>query len=244
MIKYILADVKKVLKDAADRKKQLGPRDKIALRVFRDQAKRFISHPEGGDISAKEIVNAIALQMKEHESMRATFEKFQIADDVEETEAESSEDAEGDEAAEAPKSIENAEAAEATEAEPKEKVHVSDPRAVSKAFADLSDSQKAKAERIIAETKLTSEELRNLSRILAQDEINPMDETKPYHTPWQPRPYMSAFAFIPRYLEVNPKICSAVYLRHPVARKGFAEVPTPFNYLTSQLAHGYYLERG
>ncbi|ESZ90279.1 hypothetical protein SBOR_9329 [Sclerotinia borealis F-4128] len=72
---------------------------------------------------------------------------------------------------------------------------------------------------------------------------NPIDESKPYMTPWQPRPYMSAFAFIPRYLEVNQKICSAVYLRHPVARPGFSEVPSPFPMDVLQLAHNWYLRR-
>jgi ribosomal protein S4 len=72
---------------------------------------------------------------------------------------------------------------------------------------------------------------------------NPIDPTKSYATPWRPRPYMSAFAFIPRYLEVNQSICSAVYLRHPVVRPNLAEVPTPFPYETSQLAYTWYLRR-
>lgn len=72
---------------------------------------------------------------------------------------------------------------------------------------------------------------------------NPIDTSKPYATPWRPRPYMSAFAFIPRYLEVNHNICSAVYLRHPVARPGLAEVPTPFSPETSQLGFNWYLRR-
>ena len=67
--------------------------------------------------------------------------------------------------------------------------------------------------------------------------------TKPYATPWRPRDYMSAFAFIPRYLEVNQNICAAVYLRHPVARPGLAEVPTPFHIETGQLAFNWYLRR-
>ncbi|KAF2127769.1 alpha-L RNA-binding motif-containing protein [Dothidotthia symphoricarpi CBS 119687] len=65
----------------------------------------------------------------------------------------------------------------------------------------------------------------------------------PYATPWRPRDYMSAFAFIPRYLEVNQNICAAVYLRHPVARPGLAEVPTPFHVETGQLAFNWYLRR-
>jgi hypothetical protein len=74
-------------------------------------------------------------------------------------------------------------------------------------------------------------------------EENPIDPEKPYATPWKPRPYMSPFAFIPRYLEVNHRICSAVYLRHPVARPGVAEVPTPFGAETQQLAFNWYLRR-
>lgn len=72
---------------------------------------------------------------------------------------------------------------------------------------------------------------------------NKRDPRKPYQTPWRPRDYMSAFAFIPRYLEVNQNICAAVYLRHPVARPGLAEVPTPFSYETGQLAFNWYLRR-
>lgn len=72
---------------------------------------------------------------------------------------------------------------------------------------------------------------------------NPIDDSKPYMTPWQPRPYMSAFTFIPRYLEVNQKICSAVYLRHPVARPQMSEVPSPFPMEVLQLAHNWYLRR-
>ncbi|PNS16878.1 37S ribosomal protein S4-like, mitochondrial [Sphaceloma murrayae] len=78
---------------------------------------------------------------------------------------------------------------------------------------------------------------------LAQQNEGPADANKPYATPWQPREYMSAFAFIPRYLEVNHKICSAVYLRHPVARPGLAEVPSPYGEGVYQLAHNWYLRR-
>lgn len=72
---------------------------------------------------------------------------------------------------------------------------------------------------------------------------NKRDASAPYATPWRPRDYMAAFAFIPRYLEVNQNICAAVYLRHPVARPGLAEVPTPFHIETGQLAFNWYLRR-
>lgn len=72
---------------------------------------------------------------------------------------------------------------------------------------------------------------------------NPHDPSKPYATPWQPRPYMAPFVFIPRYLEVNQKVCAAVYLRHPQARPGLSEVPSPFGPETQQLAFTWYLRR-
>lgn len=89
-------------------------------------------------------------------------------------------------------------------------------------------------------SRMEQEELRELA-----DEIenNPLDPSKPYRTPWAPRNYMSAFAFIPRYLEVNPNICAAVYLRHPVARQGMAEIPSPFPTAVQELAFNWYLRR-
>ncbi|KAJ6782452.1 hypothetical protein PWT90_11120 [Aphanocladium album] len=108
----------------------------------------------------------------------------------------------------------------------------------------LSEEQKDKVKEIVGNERLSNDEMRNLRNLLLADAENPVDETKPYATPWAPRPFMAAFAYIPRYLEVNHNICAAVYLRHPVARKGRAEVPTPFSYLTNQLAHNWYLQRG
>ncbi|KAI3329430.1 alpha-L RNA-binding motif-containing protein [Xylariaceae sp. AK1471] len=78
---------------------------------------------------------------------------------------------------------------------------------------------------------------------IREEEENPYDPSKPYVTPWRPRNYMAPFAFIPQYLEVNQNICSAVYLRHPVARNGAAEVPTPYPVGTNQLAFNWYLRR-
>ncbi|KAK3943857.1 hypothetical protein QBC46DRAFT_376444 [Diplogelasinospora grovesii] len=104
------------------------------------------------------------------------------------------------------------------------------------------------AEAVAAKEKdegLPTEEERALLKKAIEEELeNPSDPTKPYATPWRPRPYMAPFAFIPRYLEVNQNICAAVYLRHPVARQGQAEVPTPFSPELSQLAFNWYLRRG
>ncbi|KAJ5136881.1 hypothetical protein N7448_005435 [Penicillium atrosanguineum] len=64
-------------------------------------------------------------------------------------------------------------------------------------------------------SELSDEEFDVLKRALTQMRDNPIDNSKTYATPWRPRDFMSAFAFIPRYLEVNQNICAAVYLRHP-----------------------------
>lgn len=72
---------------------------------------------------------------------------------------------------------------------------------------------------------------------------NPVDPTRPYNTPWAPKTFMAPFAFIPRYLEVNHLVCAAVYLRHPVARKGLVEVPSPFGVTEMSLTHNWYLRR-
>lgn len=82
-----------------------------------------------------------------------------------------------------------------------------------------------------------------LLKALEEARDNPIDPSKPYATPWRPRPYMSAFAFVPRYLEVHHRICSAVYLRHPVARPGLGEVPTPYPAEINGLAFNWYLRR-
>jgi ribosomal protein S4 len=94
-----------------------------------------------------------------------------------------------------------------------------------------------------AVAELSESELAVLRRALEQLRDNPIDSSKPYATPWRPREYMSAFAFIPRYLEVNQNICAAVYLRHPVARPGVSEVPTPFPESVGTAAFAWYLRR-
>ncbi|OJK03249.1 hypothetical protein ASPACDRAFT_76315 [Aspergillus aculeatus ATCC 16872] len=98
-------------------------------------------------------------------------------------------------------------------------------------------------EKEVDTSELSDEEFEVLRRALVQMRDNPVDSTKPYATPWRPRDYMSAFATIPRYLEVNHNICAAVYLRHPVARPGFGEVPTPFGDMVNNPAFVWYLRR-
>ncbi|OJD21539.1 hypothetical protein ACJ73_07120 [Blastomyces percursus] len=91
--------------------------------------------------------------------------------------------------------------------------------------------------------QISEDDLAVLRQALYQMHENPIDSLKPYATPWRPRDYMSAFAFIPRYLEVNQNICAAVYLRHPVAKPGRSEVPSPYPDSINGAAFVWYLRR-
>ncbi|KAL4963326.1 mitochondrial 37S ribosomal protein uS4m [Aspergillus stella-maris] len=111
--------------------------------------------------------------------------------------------------------------------------------ALSEAFRQATENPEADVDT----SKLTEDEYDTLKRALTQMHDNPIDSSKPYATPWRPRDYMSAFAMIPRYLEVNQNICAAVYLRHPVARPGLGEVPSPFGESVATPAFTWYLKR-
>jgi hypothetical protein len=49
------------------------------------------------------------------------------------------------------------------------------------------------------------------------------------HAPFHLPDYATPFIFIPAYLEVSFPTCSTVYLRHPTARPGYSEIPTPYD---------------
>ncbi|KAG5943642.1 hypothetical protein E4U59_000193 [Claviceps monticola] len=231
-LKFLFKDVRKILKNNP---RELTVKDKKQLRLFRTDAKRFLSHSEDSALDVQELIKELMVQMQNHEVMRETFEKVSIHDV-------SPDSATADEAS-SPSSSSPSPSNEATADTSIAKPEHNLQRQIDKGLEGLTEKQKEKAVRIIGNTRLSRDEMRKLATLLKIDEENPVDNSKPYATPWKPRPFMSAFAFIPRYLEVNPNICAAIYLRHPVARKGMAEVPTPFGYLTSQLAHNWYLRR-
>jgi hypothetical protein len=60
----------------------------------------------------------------------------------------------------------------------------------------------------------------------AQDTSSVKDKSlSPFNLP----AYASPFIFVPAYLEVSFATCSVVYVRHPTARPGYSEIPTPYN---------------
>lgn len=219
-VKNLRSTAREILKGGSDLR-NLSAKQKKELRLFRDTAQRFLSLPEDSKLNAWDLLNEIQSQIEKLGSVES-FQKADIAPSAEETEEQK------------------------LQREEKEEKELQFKTRVLEEGMDgfKDDRERARAARILAREDLTQDEIRLLGAIMRRDAENPIDDSKPYATPWRPRPYMSAFAFIPRYLEVNPNICAAVYLRHPVARKGMAEVPTPFSYLTSQLAHNWYLGRG
>ncbi|KZZ99203.1 Ribosomal protein S4/S9 [Moelleriella libera RCEF 2490] len=226
-LKFLLKDVKKIL---ANDSKDLSAKEKKQLRLFRTDAKRFLARPADSTLDVQELVRELQLKMNSQEAMRETFQTLDLKLPPPGTDA-----TEAAATAGLDNSLEGGESSQPQH---------NRQRQIDKGLDSLSEEQKEKAVRIMGDSQLSRDEMRQLAKLLQADEENPIDDTKPYATPWKPRPFMSAFAFIPRYLEVNPNICAAVYLRHPVARKGMAEVPTPFGYLTNQLTHNWYLERG
>ncbi|KAJ4006652.1 hypothetical protein NW752_010652 [Fusarium irregulare] len=207
--------------------RQLSAKQKKDLRLFRDTAQRLLSLRPDRELDARELLEQVQAQINKLDTVEA-FRKADPAPAEALAETETSADDKATKRKEA----------QAKKSEFRKKV-------LEEGLESLTTKEERdRAMNILATENLTNEEIRKLVFILKNDAENPIDHSKPYVTPWRPRPFMSAFAFIPRYLEVNPNICAAVYLRHPVARKGMAEVPTPFSYLTNQLAHNWYLGRG
>jgi hypothetical protein len=60
----------------------------------------------------------------------------------------------------------------------------------------------------------------------AQDSSSVKDKSL---TPFNLPAYASPFIFIPAYLEVSFPACSVIYVRHPTARPGYSEIPTPYD---------------
>lgn len=63
-------------------------------------------------------------------------------------------------------------------------------------------------------------------------DVNDYEKRKgdnPSLTPFYLPHYASPWLFIPAYIEPNFATCSAVYVRHPTARPGYSEIPTPYD---------------
>ncbi|OBA23645.1 alpha-L RNA-binding motif-containing protein [Metschnikowia bicuspidata var. bicuspidata NRRL YB-4993] len=70
------------------------------------------------------------------------------------------------------------------------------------------------------------------------------DPSKPFFTPWTPRPFIGAFAILPHHIEVSFETCHAIYLNDPVARPGHSEVISPFPDHVHERSYMYYVRKG
>jgi ribosomal protein S4 len=236
--KNIMSDNKTVM--AGKRKQELRGFQKAVRRVM---SRSSITETQAGNLEAQfseilTLLNAKQASRRDTQDKKATEDDAKAASESKDTEGPETTETKAAEV-EATKDAEASELAEATEGTAAAANEDKPTDALTEAFrqATLNPDEKVDV------SELTWTEIDVLKRALVQMRDNPVDSSKPYATPWRPRDYMNAFAFIPRYLEVNQNICAAVYVRHPVARPGFSEVPTPFSEEVSTGAYHWYLRR-
>lgn len=227
LLKNLLAQSKSIL---AGPRQAIGAKRKQDLRAFQKSIKRTLSKSKSSTI----LTDSLEAQFLELQNqLRISRKEPSLPSDQDRSAVPESNSITG--------------SAQTGNTEVFDDVDVDDAEQVEEASRKVEENRQraADADRstTIDTTGLSDRDIQNLKDALALLQDNPIDPSKPYATPWQPREYMSAFAFIPRYLEVNQNICAAVYLRHPVARPGLAEVPTPFSEGTSGSAFAWYLRR-
>ena len=123
------------------------------------------------------------------------------------------------------KSKDNTEAEEISEPEPKlTSKDVTDAKETSESSLATSEADPKSKSKNDIDAKGTSESSQAIS------ETDPKVESKKAPlTPFYLPPYASPWLFVPAYIEPSFATCSAVYVRHPTARPGYSEIPTPYD---------------
>ncbi|KDR70240.1 hypothetical protein GALMADRAFT_255126 [Galerina marginata CBS 339.88] len=88
------------------------------------------------------------------------------------------------------------------------------------------------ATEVAAETESTTEAYAEAAPApeAAEEELKaPIPAWKLPPTPFHLPQYASPWLFVPAYIEVSFKTCTAIYVRHPTARPGYSEIPTPYD---------------
>lgn len=93
------------------------------------------------------------------------------------------------------------------------------------------EAQEEAQEKSTSKGSLRSHEVEeeDLRKLPTSSPYRPKQSGASTKTPFHLPPYASPFLFIPAYLEPSFPICSVVYLRHPTARPGYSEIPTPWD---------------
>ena len=93
-----------------------------------------------------------------------------------------------------------------------------DPKVISFLQPKTSSAEKSSEE-------LAAEDLNDESPVSTEQPVPEAKDKTPFRLP----AYASPFIFIPAYLEVSFPTCSVIYMRHPTARPGYSEIPTPYD---------------
>lgn len=80
------------------------------------------------------------------------------------------------------------------------------------------------AVRFLKPQELPDKEYEDINGYNKIENPNPNQDT-PFFLPHYAAPHL----FIPAYIEPSFSTCSAIYLRHPTARPGYSEIPTPYD---------------
>ncbi|KAH9944669.1 hypothetical protein B0H21DRAFT_809843 [Amylocystis lapponica] len=89
-----------------------------------------------------------------------------------------------------------------------------------------SEEQSASADSLDSDTSPDAE---TSSKKVSSAAPPPKPTKKSQLTPFHLPPYASPFIFVPAYIEASFATCSAIYVRHPTARPGYSEIPTPWD---------------
>ncbi|KAF8880559.1 hypothetical protein BD779DRAFT_1627589 [Infundibulicybe gibba] len=87
-----------------------------------------------------------------------------------------------------------------------------------------SESTTTKSE-LAAAPEATSSDAPNSKDVVATTNQPKPPSLTPFYLPT----YASPWIFIPAYIEPSFSTCSAIYVRHPTARPGYSEIPTPYD---------------
>ena len=124
------------------------------------------------------------------------------------------------------KEVEEEAEEEAEEAEEGSSKPVEDETASEDTSADAEASAKPEAASEESDAvDVKSKDRKNKPKAWSVTDLKSGSNLTPFHLP----PYASPFIFIPAYLEPSFATCSVVYLRHPTARPGYSEIPTPWD---------------
>lgn len=97
------------------------------------------------------------------------------------------------------------------------------------AEANATSTSESEASSESSEAKSTSESESESTSEPSESSSTAVTPVQSKYTPFALPHYASPWLFIPAYIEPQFSTCSAIYVRHPTARPGYSEIPTPYD---------------